>query len=163
MGLPLAPHSGDCCHRPSHTHRDAGGDYDALSRTFSLLRPPPLNLYHLATTTISSTMSNSYTSATSSDHPTVRNSIIIVVAVVGVILTVWSLLLAGGLLSYRRNSLQVSTPPSRTSADLLEKSLDGTQRPRLWEISLKSVNQEDYHESLHVSYSLNPSLVYAIE
>lgn len=87
------------------------------------------------------------TAATPSSHnSTLRIVATIVPIVVIVAITLWGLLVAGGILHHQRGQLEDDSLPA---VEINEKWPDG-EEPKLWEVSLESISAADYHDALHV-------------
>ncbi|GJE85271.1 hypothetical protein PsYK624_013500 [Phanerochaete sordida] len=78
----------------------------------------------------------------SKDHSTLRIVATIVPIVVIVAITLWGLLVAGGIMHHRSSYETDATPE-------LNEKRGADDEPQLWEVSLKSVKPEDYHDALH--------------
>lgn len=117
---------------------------------------PPIPLFSFPSSTTAAPSSTQSTfdwvpTAVPSDHSTLRIVATIVPIVVIIAITLWGLLVAGGIMHHQRRS-DVRLSESTSSVEISEKWPEGSE-PQLWEVSLKSLDAEDYHDTLHVRIS----------
>ena len=74
----------------------------------------------------------------------------IVPIVVIVAITVWGLLVAGGIMHYRQEHSEEDTESITPLPEFSEKWPEELEEPKLYEVSLKVVGMQDHHDALHV-------------
>lgn len=118
----------------------------------------PMLLPSSITGTPTSTSVNFVAVGARQEHPTTKIVVVTIAILVSLAMALWG---AFGALAYRRyrsNSNISHTSTSLPTANRSQEWRSGAEKPELWEVSLKSINWEDYHDSLRVSHSVHENL-----
>lgn len=88
------------------------------------------------------------------EHPTTRVVVVAIAILFFLAVALWG---GFGVLAFRRyrsNPNSAHTSTSLPTANGSQKRSNGAEEPKLWEVSLKCVTWEDYHDLLRVSHSV---------